>query len=66
MAHFKVGDVVRLKSGSPEMTITSYSPNKVDCIYHSKDKDDFVKISVDFQCLILSDSTEFSNSVKTK
>lgn len=29
----KIGDVVRLKSGSPAMTIDSFAPEKVGCIW---------------------------------
>ncbi len=39
---FKVGDMVTLRTGSPEMTIYSIKPNEhIYCIWHSKNEDVF-------------------------
>ena len=35
---FKVGDVVKLKSGGPEMTVEVIADNTVSCIWFDKSK----------------------------
>jgi len=37
MAKFRVGDVVRLKSGGPKMTIEDIKPDRLDWFYRTKD-----------------------------
>lgn len=38
---FPIGSVVRLKSGGPEMTVTSYQDKYVNLTWYSYGRDDF-------------------------
>lgn len=39
---FKIGDVVRLKSGGKDMTVVKYThSNNVQCEWYDKDKDEY-------------------------
>lgn len=51
---FKVGDIVRLNSGGPAMTIYEATDYLVKLVYYNKDKQDFTYLSVDNRCVHIS------------
>jgi uncharacterized protein YodC (DUF2158 family) len=55
MTQFKIGDIVRLKSGGPAMTINRVHPNSVTCIYYNEQTNVFeFLLDVMPECLEIS------------
>lgn len=50
---FEIGDIVMLKSGGQEMTVTSVKDEKCDCSFFYGDC--LVERTYDFRCLLLAD-----------
>ena len=42
MEEIKIGDVVRLKSGGPAMTVTNMAQNGVNCYWWSPTKESYI------------------------
>ena len=51
MEEFKVGDVVRLKSGGPAMTVSKKVAEGLTCIWYAGDELGYSKSLFDPQCV---------------
>jgi len=49
----KVGDKVKLKSGSPIMTVYDTSNNMISCVYFVAEEGKFKKMDFVKECLVL-------------
>lgn len=52
MGDFKKGDVVKLKSGSPTMTVENVdSRGTLSCVWYDNDKKEIVERKFSYECL---------------
>ncbi|WP_353119476.1 DUF2158 domain-containing protein [Myroides odoratus] len=56
MEKFKIGDLVRLKSGSPIMTVGGYRDNNIIvCVFFSEQKQEFIKTDFFAQSIVFAE-----------
>ncbi|CAL1518175.1 DUF2158 domain-containing protein [Chitinophaga sp. MM2321] len=55
---FKVGDVVRIKSGGPSMTVVTGGSNMIDLIWFSKINQNYFYLTISIKCLEVSNADE--------